>query len=300
MDITAFLQYLEFEKRFSENTLAAYTKDMEQFSLFLSEHYGAEAPDQVTHRHIRAFMVDLLGKGNSPKTVNRKLSTLRAFFRFLARRGQVPIDPTLKVTGPKTPKRLPGAIRQEELERLFGEVDFPSGFEGSRDRLLLEVLYATGIRRAELIGLKVADVDLAAGHLLIRGKGRKERLVPISRQLADQVQAYLSEREGLPPMTAHLFLTGKGKEMYPKLAYNIVKRYLSLVSSSEQMGPHALRHSFATHLAENGAELNAIKELLGHASLASTQIYTHNTIARLKEVYQQAHPKAESEDMHHK
>lgn len=299
MKEAAFLDYLTYEKRFSEHTITAYRKDLQQFTNYLREQCSITDMQQVGHVQLRAFMVDLIAQGRQPRTVARKLSTLKAYFRFLVRRKLLSEDPTIKVSAPKLPERLPSALRQEELQVLFEQVHFPSGYEGQRDRMILELFYATGMRRAELMQMQVRDIDFGQQRLLIRGKGGKERLLPFSRALSEQLQHFLALRrsELNEPESPVLFLTAQGKPLYPKLLYTIVKKYLSLVTANEQRGPHALRHSFATHLSENGAELNAIKTLLGHASLASTQVYTHNSAARLKQVYQQAHPKAGKDDV---
>ncbi|MEQ8702307.1 MAG: tyrosine-type recombinase/integrase [Phaeodactylibacter sp.] len=298
MKLTPFFQYLEFEKRFSAHTITAYRKDLMQFQQYLSHTLGIDDMGEVRHSHIRSFMVSLITEGRKARTVNRKLSTIKAYFRFLLRKGDMKEDPTLKVSAPKLPKRLPGAVRKEALDTLFSKVQFPDGYEGSRDRLILEILYATGMRRSELIALRVGDFNWAQQEILIRGKGGKERLVPVGRSLIHEVEQFLKWRSELPEAAEEqtLLLTAKGKPMYPKLVYNIVRKYLSVVSPDERLGPHSLRHSFATHLSENGAELNAIKALLGHSSLASTQVYTHNSVERLRAVYQQAHPSAKSKD----
>ncbi|MCO6476211.1 MAG: tyrosine-type recombinase/integrase [Phaeodactylibacter sp.] len=294
----SFLQYLQYEKRFSPNTLTAYRKDLEQFLYFTREELGLTSVEEVGHAHIRSWMVHLISQGRSPRTANRKLSTLKAYFRFLIRRNYLSSDPTAKVPAPKVGKRLPGSLKKEELDQLFQRIEFEDGYSGARDRMILELLYATGMRRSEAIALKIRDIDFDSLQARIMGKGNKERLLPISRALADNLGAYLLERENAFPQagSARLFLTDKGKPLYPKFMYNIVHKYLSLVTSNGQRGPHALRHSFATHLSENGAGLNAIKALLGHSSLASTQVYTHNSIERLKQVYNKAHPKAGRDD----
>lgn len=298
MKLESFFQYLEFEKRFSIHTITAYRKDLLQFKAYLSTALGIEQMQEVRHSHIRSFMVELITEGREARTVNRKLSTIKAYYRFLLRRGHLAEDPTLKVSAPKLPKRLPGAVRKEALQTLFSKVKFPEDYEGKRDRLILELLYATGMRRSELIALRPEDFNWAQQEVLIRGKGGKERLVPIGKSLVLEVQDFLKWREELSgaAQQKQLLLTAKGKPLYPKLVYNIVRKYLSAVSPDERLGPHALRHSFATHLSENGAELNAIKALLGHSSLASTQVYTHNSAERLRAVYQQAHPNAKGED----
>ncbi|MCB0547602.1 MAG: tyrosine-type recombinase/integrase [Phaeodactylibacter sp.] len=294
----SFLQYLQYEKRFSPNTITAYRKDLEQFLQFIEQEMCLTSVTEVGHSHIRSWIVHLIGLGQSARTANRKLSTLKAYFRFLIRRNHLTSDPTAKVSAPKVGKRLPGSLKESELGQLFQQVEFESGYSGSRDRMILELLYATGMRRSEAIALELKDIDFQSLQLRIMGKGSKERLVPISRGLAGNLQAYLSDRSDAFPDSgaAWLFLTDKGRQLYPKLIYNIVYKYLSMVASNERRGPHALRHSFATHLSENGADLNAIKALLGHSSLASTQIYTHNSIERLKQVYNKAHPKAGLDD----
>jgi len=294
MQKKSFLQYLEHEKRFSPNTITAYAKDLDQFLLFLKESCGLASVKETHHSHIRTWMVSMMSEGLSSRTVNRKLSTLKAYFRFLMRREYIDHNPTDKVPAPKNGQRLPANLKKEEVQRLFDLIPFEEGFTGMRNRLLLELLYATGMRRSEAIQLRVKDVDLSRKHLLIKGKGGKERLLPLSQDMAKKMEAYLEGRQQeFPEVTGgHFFVTDKGRPFYPKLAYRIVKKYLSMVSTNEYLGPHVLRHSFATHLSENGADLNAIKALLGHSSLASTQVYTHNSIERLKEVYQQAHPKA--------
>jgi integrase/recombinase XerC len=293
MKENAFLTYLEFEKRFSKHTITAYKKDLYQFLEYIREYCGIEQVRQATHMHIRSWMVTMMGEGLSPRTVNRKLSTLKAYYRFLLRHEHIDFNPTDKVPAPKVGQRLPSNVKKSEIKRLFELIPFEDGFQGMRNRLLLEILYATGIRRGEAIQLLTSDVNLEKGQLLIKGKGGKDRLVPLSRELTTKIEKYMTARKDIikdPP--AELFVTDKGKPFYPKLAYRIVKKYLSMVSTNENLGPHALRHSFATHLSENGADLNAVKALLGHSSLASTQIYTHNSIERLREVYKQAHPSA--------
>ncbi|MCB9292411.1 MAG: tyrosine-type recombinase/integrase [Lewinellaceae bacterium] len=290
----SFLQYLQFEKRFSQNTLTAYRKDLEQFLHFIQEELGLASVEEVGHFHIRSWIVHLMTQGRSSRTANRKLSTLKAYFKFLIRRNYLQADPTAKVSAPKAGKRLPGSLRKSELGQLFQQVEFEGGYTGARDRMILELLYATGMRRSEAMALELKDIDFDSLQVRIMGKGSKERLVPASPALADNIKAYLEEREQAFPAAdcPKLFLTGKGKPIYPKLMYNIVHKYLSLVTNNSRRGPHALRHSFATHLSENGAGLDAIKALLGHSSLASTQVYTHNSIERLRQIYRDAHPKA--------
>ncbi len=294
MKLTTFLQYLEFEKRFSKHTITAYKGDLEQFTDYLEKTYEITSATEVKHTHIRSWMVQLMQGGMSSRSVNRKLSALKTYFLFLKKRGQLQLNPMLKVVAPKSGKRLPVFVQQEHLTMLFNEIDFGDGYAGARNRTILEVLYATGMRRSELIGLQIKSISFEQGCLKVMGKGKKERLIPMSKHLELTLKDYLSARD------AHfgngdnqpLFVTDKGKLLYPKFVYNLVKRCLSTVTTVEQRSPHVLRHSFATHLSNNGADLNAIKELLGHANLAATQIYTHNSIDKLKKVYEQAHPKA--------
>jgi len=294
MKLTTFLQYIEFEKRFSVHTITAYRTDLGQFTDFLATTYDMTSAKEVRHTHIRSWMVQLMQGGMTSRSVNRKLSALKTYFLFLKRRGHIKLNPMLKVAAPKSGKRLPVFIQQEHLTLLFNEVDFGEGYEGSRNRTIMELLYATGMRRSELIGLAIKNISFEQGHVKVFGKGQKERLIPMSKHLDRVMKDYLTIRDQHFPAGAEqpLFLTGKGKKLYPKFVYNLVRKCLSSVTTVEQKSPHVLRHSFATHLSNNGADLNAIKELLGHANLAATQIYTHNSIDKLKKVYEQAHPKA--------
>ncbi len=293
-----FLQYIQYEKHFSPHTIEAYRKDLAQFFLYLKDKLEFAQLENISHHQIRSWVVELMTLGMSTRTIRRKLSTLKTYFRFLQKRGYLFHNPMLKVNTPKVSKRLPSVIKMESMELLFDRLEFGTDFTGRRNRLILEILYHTGLRRSELIQLKVADVDLSQRQLKVMGKGNKERLVPFGSDLGESIDAYLEQRKACFPNSPHtqLVLTDQGKPVYPKLIYNIVKRYLSMVTTVEQRSPHVLRHSFATHLSENGADLNAIKTLLGHSNLAATQIYTHNSIEKLKKVYQQAHPKAQTED----
>lgn len=290
-----FFQYLQYEKRFSPHTLTAYRKDLSQFFDFIETIYQLGEASEIKHTHIRSWMVDLMEKGNVARSINRKLSCLKTYFKFLRKNGEITANPMAKVVAPKTGKRLPVFVNEKNMSLLFEEVDFGEGFPGIRNRLVLEMLYCTGMRRSELAGLKTEDVDLNSFQIKVLGKRQKERLIPVTRHLCILVEKYLMERETAFPGKefSKLFLTDKGKPIQVSNVYYIVKRYLSLVTTVEQRSPHVLRHTFATHLSNKGADLNAIKELLGHSSLAATQVYTHNTIEKLKKVYQQAHPKAQ-------
>lgn len=297
MDQTSFLQYLQFEKRFSPHTIQAYRKDLEQFLDFVLEQVELRRVEEIRHTHVRAWVVELLLQDLSPRTINRKLSTLKTFFRFLLKRKVISLNPMRKVVSPKNGKRLPVYVPAVDLERLFERVTFGDDYPGQRDRLLLELLYETGMRRSELLNLRLEDIDRERRLLRVLGKGNKERLIPLSTELLHRIDAFQQLRQATFPdsRARELLLTDGGDPMYPKLVYNTVHKYLSLVTTVEKRSPHVLRHSFATHLSDNGADLNAIKELLGHANLAATQIYTHNSIEKLRKVYQKAHPKAKSD-----
>ncbi|MCB0651257.1 MAG: tyrosine recombinase XerC [Saprospiraceae bacterium] len=296
MHRNTFIQFLRYEKRFSPHTVLAYQNDLDQFLRYLETIYGIDKADQITHTHVRSWVVEMMSEGYSARSVRRKLSTLKTWFHFLMKRGAVLHDPMLKVNLPKVEKRLPSVVRPESLDLLFSEIPFGNDFEGVRNRLILEMLYATGMRRSELLFLRASDINFAKRYLKVTGKGNKQRLIPFGKSLDKSINDYLDIRNAEFPGSSKevLFLTRKGKPIYPKLVYNIVKTNLSKVTSVDHRGPHVLRHSFATHLSENGADLNAIKELLGHSNLAATQIYTHNSIEKLKKTYQQAHPKAKS------
>jgi integrase/recombinase XerC len=296
MQYERYLDYLRYEKRFSPHTLTAYESDLGQFVEFLQKTYELSDPAEIRHTHVRSWMVDLMERGNVPRSVNRKLSCLKSFFKYLRKQGELTTNPMLKVLPPKTGKRLPVVVPEKAMSLLFDQVDFGEGHAGLRNRLVMELLYCTGIRQSELIGLKTADVDFSTNNIKVYGKGGKERLIPVARHLAELMGQYIALRNAVHPenQAANLILTDKGQPLTAGVVYNLVKRHLSLVTTVEKRSPHVLRHSFATHLSNGGADLNAIKELLGHASLASTQVYTHNSIEKLKKVYQQAHPKAET------
>ena len=291
--ISSFLIYLSVERRFSPHTCIAYENDLKQFSDYLLSHQFTEGIQLATHHQIRAWVVSLKSANINARSINRKLSALKSYFRYLRKTGITQADPLQKVTSPKAGKRLPAVIRPDELSHLLDDVTFPDGYTGTRDRLILELLYATGMRRAELIGLKIADINLGQQTLRVIGKGNKPRIIPFGQPLRKLIENYLDVRQATFDVLSsnNLLLTEKGIEMYPKLVYNVVHKNLGLVSNAERKSPHVLRHSFATHLSDNGADLNAIKELLGHANLTATQVYTHNTIEKLKRIYQQAHPK---------
>lgn len=292
--IETFLQHLTYEKRLSQHTLTAYAKDLEQFKEFLEKTYQLQDLAKADFRMIRGWAVSMVEAELHHRSVNRKLATLRSFYGYLLRCKAITINPMLRVSSLKTDKPLPQFVEEKSLQLLFDEMTFPLDFEGTRDRLVLELLYGTGMRLAELITLRDGDVNAYDQTLRVFGKRSKERVVPIYKGLVEMIKQYQQFRnEQFPnPPGQSLILTNKGEPAYPVLIQRIVKKYLSAVTSLQKRSPHVLRHTFATHLLNNGADLNSIKDLLGHSSLAATQVYTHNSIEKLKKIYKQAHPKA--------
>jgi len=290
-----FLQHIRFEKRLSHHTLTAYAKDLEQFGTFLATECAVEQPQQADFRQIRSWIVSLVESGLDKSSVNRKIATLRSYYGFLLRRKAISSDPMTKVQALKASKKLPVYVEEKPMEALLNDVEFPDTFDGVRDKLVLELLYGTGIRLSELIGLKTADVNLYEKHITVLGKRNKHRIVPLTQPLFELIQHYNRLKEETFSGQAdnvHLIVSDKGIPAYPVLIQRIVKRHLNVVTTLEKKSPHVLRHSFATHLLNRGADLNAIKDLLGHSSLAATQIYTHTSLEQLKKTYDQAHPKA--------
>ncbi len=293
--LSPFLHYLRYERRYSEHTLLAYEKDLQQFFSFIAEQFDTEDALSVNRAMIRSWLAQLLGGGYAPAAIRRKLASLKAFFQYRQERGYQTENPTRRIPTPKLPKRLPATVAAKDMDRLTKnfestEVDFPA----LRDQLVIALLYQCGIRRSELLGLKDGDVAINQRQLRVIGKGNKERIIPFGADLAALISRYQLARDSFFSLrtSTSLLLTDAGKPPYPKWVYNKVKYYLAGVSKEEKKSPHVLRHSFATHLIDNGADLNAIKSLLGHSSLAATQIYTHSSIERLRAVYEQAHPAA--------
>jgi integrase/recombinase XerC len=287
-----FLQYIQYIKHYSPHTVSSYRNDLEQFFTFCSAKSGS--PETISdHHQVRAWVIELMEAGNSSRTVNRKLSSLKSYFRYLMREGFITVNPMNKVLSPKTEKKLPVFIRENQMNELLDEVDFGDDITGLRNRMIIETFYQTGIRRAELIGMKVSDIDFGNSSFRVTGKRNKERQVPMSDDFASLLSVYIDQRStAFPGSEEWLYLTRSGRQMYPKLVYRIVTSFLSLVTTSEKKSPHVIRHTFATHMLNKGADLNAIKELLGHANLSATEVYTHNTFEKLKSVYKQAHPRA--------
>ncbi|MFB6258700.1 MAG: tyrosine-type recombinase/integrase [Flavobacteriales bacterium] len=291
-----FLAYLSNEKRASRHTLEAYQRDLSDLEHFLSEAYGGEKLLDCDHRALRRFIIDRLDQGYSPRSVNRCLSSFRAFYRFHLKEGDIEKDPMERVQPPRQGHAVPHFLDRKATEALFEEGLFTRDLIGMRDRVMIELLYATGIRRGELLALREDDLDLENGRMKVQGKGNKERVLPLLDPLLDSLREYLEQKRAAGWEDPHLILTDKGKKAYPKLVHRKLDHYIGMVSTLEQRSPHVLRHSFATHLLDRGADLRAIKELLGHADLSATQIYTHSSIERLKKIHENAHPRGENQD----
>lgn len=291
MFLDRFIEHLQFEKRYSPHTAGAYELEVRKLEAYLAEIQ--ESVDSVTYHQLRTYFADLLEAGYQAVTVNRCRSALRTYFNYLKREGVIASNPVLEIKALKKPRKLPVVVETAPLGQLLDASDvFPEGFAGLRDRLVLELLFGTGVRLAELIQIGVQDLDFYAGQMSILGKRNKQRILPLTDHLIRLIRSYLEERDKLVAVHSVLLVTDKGKPAYPMQIYRIVHHYLSLFSTQEKRSPHVLRHTFATAMLENGADLNTIKELLGHASLAATQVYTHNTVERLKKIYNQAHPRA--------
>lgn len=288
----AFEQYLSGQKKYSPHTVRAYAKDLADFSSFISVNYDQSTLDDVNYSQIRSWVVALIESGNSPTSVNRKIASLKSYFKFLLRIKQISENPLVKHKSLKTPKKIQIPFSEKELDQVLNYITYPEGFEGVRDKLIIELFYTTGMRRAELIGLKVSSVNANDCTVKVLGKRNKERIVPLLQSVCQNIQEYLKEREKIDTYKSeYLFLTQKGVKLNDTFVYRIINLYFSGVSEKVKKSPHILRHTFATHLLNNGADLNSVKELLGHSSLASTQVYTHSSLAEIKKVYQEAHPR---------
>ena len=292
--ISEFTDYLTFQKRYSQHTVISYKNDLAGFFDFIEEQYGLLSLPEIKVSMVRSWLALLKEKKIASKSINRKISTLKSFFKFQLKMGKIVMNPASSVTSLKIKSRLPSFIDQRDMNTLFQHVEFPDSWEGKTNRLLLMIFYQTGIRLSELISIKESQVDFSNGTLKVLGKGNKERVIPVNNGLLRHIRLYIEEKDVQMDTSKNRFLliNKKGNQLYPKYVYNIVRKYLGEVSTNERKSPHVLRHSFATHLTNNGADINAIKELLGHSSLASTQIYTHNSITKLKEIHKQAHPKS--------
>jgi integrase/recombinase XerC len=292
--VQSFLDYLKFQKRYSQHTIISYQNDLADFFDFIEKQFGLTSLNEISYSFVRSWLAGLKQKGMESKTINRKISTLKSFFKYQLKQGLLPNSPMAIISSTKVKKRLPQFVSEGDINTLFNYMEFSDDWSGKTERLLLELLYNTGIRKAELISLKEIHLDNSNSTIKVLGKGNKERVLPVSKELNQLMRQYVADK-GSAFETANtevLLVNEKGKKLYPKYIYNVVKKYLGAVTTIEKKSPHVLRHTFATHLMNNGADINAVKELLGHSSLAATQIYTHNTIEKLKEAHSKAHPKA--------
>jgi integrase/recombinase XerC len=290
----SFLLYLDVEKRYSQHTVRSYKNDLDQFYSFISSNCSCDNPVDVSSQDVRAWIVTMLDSGMTAASLHRKISCLRVFYRYLRKEGKIKNDPLEKLVLPKRKKRLPVFVSEESLSNLLDSYEFGDDFSGIRNRTIIEMLYNTGMRRSELIGLKNSDVDIAGETVRVLGKRNKERIIPLVRPFILRLSEYIKVRgdSGSTDVNEWFFVTDKRNKLYDKYVYSVVKKYLTMVTTIEKRSPHVLRHTFATHMLNKGADLNSIKELLGHANLSATQIYTHNTFEKLKKVYKQAHPRA--------
>ncbi len=290
--ITSFIEYLSFEKKYSRHTIIAYQKDLNSFQQFCKQEFDEDNLVDVNYAQIRSWIVSLVDSNIANRTVNRKVSSLNTFYRYLQKTKQLEKNPLINHKALKVSKRVQVPFSEKEITSVINSINKESDFKSLRNRLIVELFYSTGIRRNELINIKVQDVDFFNNSLKVLGKRNKERIVPLLPAVRKSIQIYLKERDLFTANSDALFITDKKNKLYPTLVYRIINEYFSTVSSKVKKSPHVLRHSFATHLLNEGADLNSVKELLGHSSLASTQEYTHSSLGKLKEVYNSAHPRS--------
>jgi len=284
-----FISYLSSERRLSQNTIISYSNDLDQFHFFLNENFNITSQiSEVSFHIVRSWVANLFENGVQPRSINRKISTLKTFFKYLEREELIDANPMLKVVGPKASKNLPLFVKENEIKLLLEEVTFDEGFIGKRDKLIIEIFYLTGMRLTELINIKLTDLDFHNKSIKVIGKRNKERIIPLSDSILTSIQSFINEFD----LKEFLITNSKGNKVYSKLVYRVVRKYLSKITSINKKSPHILRHTFATHMLNNGADINAIKDLLGHSNLNATQVYTHNTVEKLKSIYKQAHPRA--------
>lgn len=293
-EISAFTDHLKFEKRYSAHTVSSYSDDLTQFKDHIETTFGSTSADQISTPMIRSWLASLKGEGLSSRSINRKISTLKSFYKHAIRVGSLTKNPLTGVVSPKVSKRLPMFVEEKDMDTLFRHVEFTDDWHGYTGRLAIGMLYELGLRLSELVNCKESQVDFSNKHIKVLGKGNKERILPASTALLAEIKGYIGRKaaEFDKYDSVYLLVNDKGKKLYPKYIYRLTTKYLPEVTTIKKKSPHILRHSFATHLMNNGAELNAVKELLGHSSLAATQVYTHNTIEKLKSVYKNAHPRA--------
>ncbi|NVK52700.1 MAG: tyrosine-type recombinase/integrase [Flavobacteriaceae bacterium] len=291
--IAAFLDYLLLEKKYSKHTITAYKKDLELFKEFCYQEFEEINLSEVNYSQIRSWIVALVNQGISNNSINRKISSLKSFYKFLLKTGQIQINPLVKHMSLKVAKKVQVPFTEEEINQVIANLETEKDFVSVRNKLVVELFYSTGIRRAELIRLKTTDVDFSSKVIKVLGKRNKERIIPLIPSVIESLQVYLQLKKEQQLNSLYLFVTDKGNKMYETLVYRIINNYFSSASTKVKKSPHILRHSFATHLLNEGADLNSVKELLGHSSLASTQVYTHNSLETIKKVYNQAHPRSQ-------
>jgi len=290
--VASFFLYLQHEKRYSKHTLTSYETDLRQLAVYLISTYETTDISLASYQMLRSWLLSLAGEDLKPRSLARKIACLKSYYAFLHKQGIIQLNPTLRLKSPKLEKRLPDFVEEKNMDILLDQITFPEGFEGIRDKLILELLYGTGIRLSELIGIKESDYNHYDHTLKVLGKGNKERIVPINKTLSNLISIYIAQKNLEETKNNFLIVTDKYDKLYPVFVQRIVKKYLTLVTTLEKKSPHVLRHTFATHLLNHGADLNSIKDMLGHSSLAATQVYTHNSLEKLKAVFEKAHPKA--------
>lgn len=297
MPITSFLNYLALEKKYSKHTITAYQNDLYSFQAFCNQEFGNESIATVNYAQIRNWIVSLVNSKISNRSINRKVSSLKSFYKFLQKIKQIEVNPLVKHQALKVLKQVQVPFSEKEIFSVLNAVDKEDDFESVRNKLIVELFYSTGMRRNELINIKITDIDDVNETVKVLGKRNKERYIPLLKSVRESLKKYSEFREKIESKEPYLFLTKNGKKIYDTLVYRVINNYFSAVSSKVKKSPHVIRHSFATHLLNEGADLNAVKELLGHSSLASTQIYTHSSLGKLKEVYNQAHPRSQKTDL---
>ncbi len=291
--IQQFLDHLKFQKRYSQHTVISYQNDLSHFFQFIKELYGETPLNEISSTIIRTWLASLKQNKISSKSINRKISSLKSFFKYQLRNEIIAVSPMATIASLKVSKRLPSFIEEKEINTLFNHLEFPKSWEGRTNKIFMQIFYQTGMRLSELINLKESQLDNGNNNIKVLGKGNKERIIPVNINLLDDIFNYIQEKKNIKDHNKeYLLINDKGKKLQPRYVYGKVKEYLSHITTNERKSPHILRHSFATHLTNNGADINAVKELLGHSSLASTQIYTHNSIQKLKDIHKKAHPKS--------